>query len=536
MWTPNRRDLLRLSAQGLAAAALRGMAPEKTRIGVVTSSHPKLVKPSRPDDPLDYPRVRDMVWKAIDYARPRAGSLEAKIKPGAWVVVKPNIGSLPPRQQYTHGDVTDMRITRAVMEYVARKSRAGRITLAEGGTYRRVSDPEPTDNMKQNGNRVDGSNFDWTGEFPGFEGSIEGLVKDLAARFPGRKFDYVDLSYDPLRDEAGQFKWIEVPAGANGAGAFGNKKLYCPARTIVGCDFLISCPVIKVHNQCGMTACLKNYVGTAPRSVYGSARAFSNNKLHQEYSVEGRIDPFITDLAAFHPPDYCVADNLMGLQFSEHSIEREGQQVRNSAILACEDPVALDAFAARLIGYQPGDIDYLHMATLRGMGSMDLDRVEIAGDDPERLRRKWSKPRNWYGRCNREWRVTADAAASMETWQRLTARGDTLHLAAWKPAAAEDAAYRAAVRVMASGSRKGFLWVGARGRVAATLNGQKVLEEEGATRYRIGQFQAPVELRPGENLLVFEVKSLGGVADLSALVTGPDNDGDSLEGIRWAAS
>jgi uncharacterized protein (DUF362 family) len=535
MWNPSRRQLLRASAQGMAALALGAGAPERARLGVVTSAHPKLAKPSSIEDPLDYSRVREMVWKAIEYGRPVAGSLEAKIKPGSWVVIKPNIGSLPMRQSYAPGDVTDMRVTRAVLEYVAEKSRAARVTLAEGGTYRRVGDPEPTDSMRQNGVPVDGLTYDWTGQFAGFQGSVADLLRDMSARFPIKKFDYVDLSYDPLRDEAGQFRWVDVPPGPNGIGAFGGKKLYVPARTTVRCDFVITVPVIKVHNMCGMTGCLKNYVGTAPRTVYAGPRAFSNLKLHTEYSVEGRIDPFIADLASFHPPDYCVADNLLGLQRSEHGVGLPDQQVRNNTILAGEDPVAMDALAARLIGYQPGDIDYLHMASLRQMGSLDLAEVDLAGDDPERIRRKWDKPKNWYARCNREWLATPDAAAEIRSWEHFTAPSDTLHLAKRWPAASEGATYRAAARLTAAGRRKAFLWVGARGHVTAWLNGEKVMEEEGVTRYRVGQFQTPVELRSGENLMLFEVKALSGEADLSALLVGPDNDGDTVEGIRWAA-
>ena len=65
---------------GLAAPTLRGaLADDKARIGLVQSTHRRLSRPASPEDPLDYDRVRDMVWKAIEYGRPRAGSLEAKI-------------------------------------------------------------------------------------------------------------------------------------------------------------------------------------------------------------------------------------------------------------------------------------------------------------------------------------------------------------------------------------------------------------------------------------------------------------------------
>ncbi|MGA2268896.1 MAG: DUF362 domain-containing protein [Bryobacteraceae bacterium] len=528
----DRRAFFSVSAQGLAALSLRGAPAEKARIGLVASSHSKLVKPSSIEDPLDYQRVRDMVWKAIEYGRPRAGSLEAKIKPGSWVVIKPNLGSLPPRQSFSVGDVTDLRVTRAVVEYVAAKSRAARITVAEGGTYRRVGDPAPDNVMLQNGVHVDALTYSWSGEFPGFQGTLGDMLQDAGASFPGKKFDYVDLAYDAVRDPSGEFRWMDVPRSPNGVGAFGEKKVYVPANTVLNCDFLITVPVMKVHMQCGITACLKNYVGTAPRIVYAPKGIFSNGDLHRNHSLEGRIDSFITDLAAFHPPDYCVVDAIRGLQYSEHWANLPDQIVRSNMILAGEDPVATDALVATVMGYHPADIEFLHMASQRQMGSMEIG--DVAGDDPARVRRRWFKPRNWYGRCNRQWLLTQDASADIKTWARFIAPTDTLHFTRWQPPSSDAAVYKAAVRVMAEGNRKAFLWVGAHGRLTAFLNGEKVMEEQAVTRYRIGQFQKPVELRSGENLLVFELKPVSEQVDLSVLLAGPENDGGKVDGIRWS--
>jgi uncharacterized protein (DUF362 family) len=499
----------------------------------VGSNHSKLLNPSSREDPLDYPRIRDMVWKAIEYGRPRAGSLEAKIKPGAWVVIKPNIVSLLPRATYRPGDVTDMRVTKAVLEYVAGKTRASRITIAEGGSYRRIGDPGPDNIFRQNGVQIDALTADWGDEFAGFKGSLGGILTDVRNRYSDKKIDYADLSYDAVRDAAGQFKWMDVPRSPNGIGAFGEKKIYVPANTIVNCDFLITVPVMKVHLGCGVSASLKNYVGTAPRVVFAQKGNFSNNDLHSKHSLEGRIDSFIVDLAAFHPPDYCVVDGIRGLQYSEHRIDRPDQEVRSNIIVAGEDPVATDALVANIMGYQPADLEFLHMAAQRQMGTMDLGSVDVVGDEPDRLRRRWGKAATWYGRCNREWLVTQDATAAIKAWAHFTSPVDTLHFPNWQAPLSSSTTYKSAVRVMAEGSRKAFLWVGARGRVTAFLNGEKVMEEEGATRYRPGQFRAPVTLRSGENLLTFELKPLGDQADLSALLVGPQNDGDTVEGIRY---
>src|SRR5215813_12171894 len=101
MMSLNRREFLAASP----AFTLRAAEPAKTRLGLVQSSHRRLPRPVAPDHPLDAGLVRDMVWKAIEYGAPSAGSLEAKIRPRSWVVIKPNIGGLRPAESYRSGDI-----------------------------------------------------------------------------------------------------------------------------------------------------------------------------------------------------------------------------------------------------------------------------------------------------------------------------------------------------------------------------------------------------------------------------------------------
>ena len=83
---------------------------------------------------------------------------------------------------------------------------------------------------------------------------------------PGKKFDFIDLSYDAVRDDSGRFRRV-VTRTARGVGAFGARPDYFVTNTVLKCDFLITVPVMKTHLQCGITACFKNYVGTAPRQA-----------------------------------------------------------------------------------------------------------------------------------------------------------------------------------------------------------------------------------------------------------------------------
>jgi hypothetical protein len=77
--------------------------------------------------------------------------------------------------------------------------------------------------------------------------------------------------------------------------------------------------------------------------------------------------------------------------------------------------------------------------------------------------------------------------------------------------------------------------MGLSGKATVLLNGQKIMEEEGLTRFRVGQYQQPIELRPGENQLVFRIQPANDRAQLAVVLVGSANDGDSLEGAAWLA-
>src|SRR5690349_12555463 len=219
-------------------------------------------------------------------------------------------------------------------------------------------------------------------------------MAEFGAACPQEPFEYGDLSYDAVRDALGGFQANQRPRRDGGIRGFRARTHYFMTNTIRNCDFFVSVPVMKVHDQCGITASLKNYVGTAPREAYASAEGFWNAHLHEQHSLDGRIDSFITDLAAFHPPDFCVIDGIRGLQGKEHDNGRPDQMLRNNLVLASRDPVAADALVAQLMGFNPWDIEFLHMAEQREMGVMS--GADVIGDDPTPLRKSWSKPKNWY--------------------------------------------------------------------------------------------------------------------------------------------
>jgi hypothetical protein len=255
--------------------------------------------------------------------------------------------------------------------------------------------------------------------------------------------------------------------------------------------------------------------------------------LHDEYSVEGRVDGWVVDLASFHPADYNVVDGIRGLQYTNHNNRRPDQMVRSNLVLAGEDLVAVDSVVTKIMGFNPRDFEFIHMASQRDMGTMDSGRIEVVGEETDRVTHRWAKNSAWHGRCNREWRVTANPAAAIDSWKELTIPTDTLRFAKATGTDIPGSTYGAAVRIRAEQSRKGFLWLGVHGRVALTINGAKLAEEESTENCHVGQFKIPMDLKSGENLLVFQAKGVKNAPEISVLMVGPANDGDTMEGIRY---
>ena len=134
---------------------------------------------------------------------------------------------------------------------------------------------------------------------------------------------------------------------------------------ITDADKVINLPIAKHHGLTKLSAAMKNWYG-----LLGGRR----NQLHQ------RIDASIVDLARFMRPTLTVLDATRvlvrnGPQGGNLDDTREMHQV-----VAGLDEVALDAYAAVLIGQRPEEIGYLRLGQELGLGTLDwesLARVEV---------------------------------------------------------------------------------------------------------------------------------------------------------------
>ena len=127
------------------------------------------------------------------------------------------------------------------------------------------------------------------------------------------------------------------------------RRLYFP-ESVLGADFLVSMPKLKTHRWAGVSLSLKNLFGIVPGSCYG----WPKNILHW-----AQIPRAILDIASTVRPDFAIVDGIVGM---EGEGPLDGKPKKVGLLVMGDDPVAVDATCARIMGIRPERIDYLKAA------------------------------------------------------------------------------------------------------------------------------------------------------------------------------
>jgi uncharacterized protein (DUF362 family) len=131
---------------------------------------------------------------------------------------------------------------------------------------------------------------------------------------------------------------------------------------------ILHLPTVKTHGHSTTTGAVKNAFGGLLKEV----RHYAHKTIHE----------VLVDLLymqrELHPGLFCVMDGTVcGNGAGPRTMLPEIKNI----ILASGDSLAIDAVAAKIMGFEPMDIPYIRMAHERGLGVGDLREVEIAGED-----------------------------------------------------------------------------------------------------------------------------------------------------------
>src|SRR6059036_2630801 len=126
-------------------------------------------------------------------------------------------------------------------------------------------------------------------------------------------------------------------------------------------------PSVKTHGHTVTTGAIKNAFGGLLREV----RHYAHEFIH-----EVMVDLLLMQ-RELHPGVFAVMD---GTVMGDGAGPRTMIPTVGNLILASADQVAIDAIAARIMGFDPLAIPYLRMCQERGLGVADPRKIELVGD------------------------------------------------------------------------------------------------------------------------------------------------------------
>lgn len=131
---------------------------------------------------------------------------------------------------------------------------------------------------------------------------------------------------------------------------------------------IIHLPTVKTHIYTTTTGAMKNAFG----GLLNKKRHYTHSKIHET----------LVDLLAIqkeiHSGLFAVMDG---------TVSGSGPGPRTMVphdthyLLASADQVAIDAIAAKMMGFDPMSIKYIRLADERGLGCGHIDEIEIVGED-----------------------------------------------------------------------------------------------------------------------------------------------------------
>jgi uncharacterized protein (DUF362 family) len=187
------------------------------------------------------------------------------------------------------------------------------------------------------------------------------------------------------------------------------------------CDVFVSMTKMKQHATAGVTLSMKNCFGATPISIYGEGAgedepnenpvggrgpmhsghkpppksAPQENDPSSPRSGGYRIPRIVADIVAARPVDLAIIDGIKTIAGGEGAWNRGVQPVSPGVIIAGTNCVSTDTVAMRVMGFDPmakrgtppfdvggpggGCDNSLELAEKLGVGSRDMNRIEIAG-------------------------------------------------------------------------------------------------------------------------------------------------------------
>jgi len=139
-------------------------------------------------------------------------------------------------------------------------------------------------------------------------------------------------------------------------------------RIVREADLFVTLPKMKTHGLTLLTGAVKNQFGLLPGRGKKDA--------HLRAPKPALLAQAVADLFSAARPHLALMDGIVGM---EGNGPAAGAPRNIGLVTASDDPVALDAVAAALMGFGPDDVDTTRFAHARGLGVGRLEEIELRG-------------------------------------------------------------------------------------------------------------------------------------------------------------
>ncbi len=158
------------------------------------------------------------------------------------------------------------------------------------------------------------------------------------------------------------------------------------AAALDECDYLINLPKFKTHELTLITGAIKNLFGL----VSGTYKI----ELHKNYFPPPEFAKILVDIYQKVRPQLTIIDGILALEGDGPATSGSVRQL--NLILAGADGVALDTVMAKIMGITQQEVLTTKEAALRGLGQGQLSKIEIKGEDINKLEiAPFSLPKNY---------------------------------------------------------------------------------------------------------------------------------------------
>lgn len=155
-------------------------------------------------------------------------------------------------------------------------------------------------------------------------------------------------------------------------------------------DYLYDLSVPQYHNFVGNGIILHNTHGHttttgAMKNAFGGLITARRHHCHKK--IHEVLVDLLTIQKEIHPSTFAVMDGTVA---GDGNGPRTMMPKIANFILASNDQVAIDAIAARMMGFDPMKIRYIKLAHDMGLGCGDVSQIDIVGDDITNVNLKFS--------------------------------------------------------------------------------------------------------------------------------------------------